>query len=71
MLCISNAMPMHVPPCPHLYHYLYCRSPVYIWRDGQFRLHQNIDSQQASDMETVDLNGNTWLTVATGNNLIN
>ena len=39
------------------------RSPVYIWRDGQFRLDHHIDTQQASDIETINVNGSIWLAV--------
>lgn len=39
---------------------------MYVWRDGEFRLDHHIDTQQASDVESVDINGAVWLAVATG-----
>ena len=41
-----------------------CRSPVYVWRDGEFRLDHHIDTQQATDVESVDIDTTTWLAVA-------
>ena len=43
--------------------YVY-RSPVYVWRDGEFRLDHHIDTQQATDVESVDIDSTTWLAVA-------
>ena len=39
---------------------------MYVWRDGEFRLDHHIDTQQASDVVSVDINGAVWLAVATG-----
>ena len=45
-----------------------CRSPVYVWRDGEFRLDHHIDTQQATDVESVDIDSTTWLAVASSEN---
>ena len=42
------------------------RSPVYVWRDGGFRLDHHIDTLEATDVESVDISGAVWLAVATG-----
>ena len=42
------------------------RSPVYVWRDGQFRLDHHVATQGASDVEPIALHGTVWLTIATG-----
>ena len=39
---------------------------MYVWREGQFRLDHHVDTQQATDVESVNVNGAAWLAIATG-----
>lgn len=42
------------------------RSPVFIWMNGQFRLHQTVDSQQASDVVFFESGQQRYLAIASG-----
>ena len=42
------------------------RSPVYVWAVDRYRLDHNIDTLGATDVESVDINGDVWLAVVTG-----
>ena len=42
------------------------RSPVYVWREGQFRLDHHLDTLQASDVESKSVGGTTWLVFSEG-----
>ena len=42
------------------------RSQIFIWRSGQFRLDHTFDTQQAVDVEFIDLQTVQYLAVASG-----
>ena len=39
---------------------------MYVWREGQFRLDHHLDTLQASDVESKDVDGTVWLAFSTG-----